>query len=216
MDFAGAYSWPNLSFILQGFGMTLLVAALSILFSFVLGTLLGILRYTRVPLLNRLLAVIIDLIRNLPLLLIIYFMYIVLPQLGLKLPPFWAAIAALTLFEGAMISEIVRGGLTSVDRGQIEAARSSGLGYAQTMRHIILPQALRRMAPPLVSQFISLLKDTSLAIIISLPEIMHNVQILQGHSPNYVIPALILAALLYFVVNYTLSVIARRLEARKI
>ncbi|MGN7359602.1 amino acid ABC transporter permease [Paenibacillus sp. SAF-054] len=216
MDFAGAYSWPNLSFILQGFGMTLLVAALSILFSFVLGTLLGILRYTRVPLLNRLLAVIIDLIRNLPLLLIIYFMYIVLPQLGLKLPPFWAAIAALTLFEGAMISEIVRGGLTSVDRGQIEAARSSGLGYAQTMRYIILPQALRRMAPPLVSQFISLLKDTSLAIIISLPEIMHNVQILQGHSPNYVIPALILAALLYFAVNYTLSIIARRLEARKI
>lgn len=216
MDFAGAYSWPNLSFILQGFGMTLLVAALSILFSFVLGTLLGILRYTRVPLLNRLLAVIIDLIRNLPLLLIIYFMYIVLPQLGLKLPPFWAAIAALTLFEGAMISEIVRGGLTSVDRGQIEAARSSGLGYVQTMRHIILPQALRRMAPPLVSQFISLLKDTSLAIIISLPEIMHNVQILQGHSPNYVIPALILAALLYFAVNYTLSIIARRLEARKI
>lgn len=216
MDFAGAYSWPNLSFILQGFGMTLLVAALSILFSFVLGTLLGILRYTRVPLLNRLLAVIIDLIRNLPLLLIIYFMYIVLPQLGLKLPPFWAAIAALTLFEGAMISEIVRGGLTSVDRGQIEAARSSGLGYIQTMRHIILPQALRRMAPPLVSQFISLLKDTSLAIIISLPEIMHNVQILQGHSPNYVIPALILAALLYFAVNYTLSIIARRLEARKI
>ncbi|MED5019998.1 amino acid ABC transporter permease [Paenibacillus chibensis] len=216
MDFAGAYSWPNLSFILQGFGMTLLVAALSILFSFVLGTLLGILRYTRVPLLNRLLAVIIDLIRNLPLLLIIYFMYIVLPQLGLKLPPFWAAIAALTLFEGAMISEIVRGGLTSVDRGQIEAARSSGLGYVQTMRHIILPQALRRMAPPLVSQFISLLKDTSLAIIISLPEIMHNVQILQGHSPNYVIPALLLAALLYFAVNFTLSIIARRLEARKI
>lgn len=216
MDFAGAYSWPNLSFILQGFGMTLLVAALSILFSFVLGTLLGILRYTRVPLLNPLLAVIIDLIRNLPLLLIIYFIYIVLPQLGLKLPPFGAAIAALTLFEGAMISEIVRGGLTSVDRGQIEAARSSGLGYVQTMRHIILPQALRRMAPPLVSQFISLLKDTSLAIIISLPEIMHNVQILQGHSPNYVIPALILAALLYFAVNYTLSIIARRLEARKI
>jgi len=216
MDFAGAYSWPNLSFILQGFGMTLLVAALAILFSFILGNILGILRYARILVLSRLLAIMIDLIRNLPLLLIIFFSYIVLPQLGIKLTPFWAAIAGLTLFEGAMISEIVRSGLASVDRGQIEAARSSGLGYIQTMRHIILPQALRRMMPPLVSQFISLLKDTSLAIVISLPEIMHNVQILQGHSPNYIIPALILAALLYFAVNYTLSIIARRLEARRI
>lgn len=216
MDFAGAYSWPNLSFILQGFGMTLLVAVLSILFSFILGTILGIIRYARIPVLSRLLAILIDLLRNLPLLLIIYFAYIVLPNLGIKMTPFWAAITALTLFEGAMISEIVRGGLASIDRGQIEASRSSGLSYVQTMHHIILPQALRRMVPPLVSQFISLLKDTSLAIIISLPEIMHNVQILQGHSPNYVIPALLLASLLYFTVNYTLSIISRRQEAKEI
>ncbi|BFH59902.1 amino acid ABC transporter permease [Paenibacillus azoreducens] len=216
MDFAGAYSWPNLSFILQGFGMTLLVAVLSILFSFILGTILGIIRYARIPALSRLLAILIDLLRNLPLLLIIYFAYIVLPNLGIKMTPFWAAITALTLFEGAMISEIVRGGLASIDRGQIEASRSSGLSYIQTMHHIILPQALRRMVPPLVSQFISLLKDTSLAIIISLPEIMHNVQILQGHSPNYVIPALLLASLLYFTVNYTLSIISRRQEAKEI
>jgi putative glutamine transport system permease protein len=216
MDFAGAYSWPNLSFILQGFGMTLLVAVLSILFSFILGTILGIIRYARIPVLSRLLAILIDLLRNLPLLLIIYFAYIVLPNLGIKMTPFWAAITALSLFEGAMISEIVRGGLASIDRGQIEASRSSGLSYVQTMHHIILPQALRRMVPPLVSQFISLLKDTSLAIIISLPEIMHNVQILQGHSPNYVIPALLLASLLYFTVNYTLSIISRRQEAKEI
>lgn len=216
MDFAGAYSWPNLSFILQGFGITLLVAAVSIAFSFVLGTILGIFRYARIPFLTRLLAVIIDLIRNLPLLLIIFFIYIALPQIGIGLSPFWSAIAGLTLFEGAMISEIVRSGLTSVDRGQIEAARSSGLGYIQTLRHITLPQALRRMMPPLVSQFISLLKDTSLAIIISLPEIMHNVQILQGHSVKYIIPALLLAALLFFAVNYTLSIIARKLEARRV
>ncbi|MDR9852298.1 amino acid ABC transporter permease [Paenibacillus sp. VCA1] len=214
MDFAGAYSWPNLSFILQGFGVTLLVAALSILFSFVLGTLLGAIRYARIPILYRILAVIIDLIRNLPLLLIIYFIYIVLPLVGVKLPLLWAAISALTIFEGAMISEIVRGGLNSVDRGQIEAARSSGLSYLQTMRFIILPLALRRMVPPIVSQFISLLKDTSLCVIILLPEMMHNIQILQGHSPNYVIPSLLLAAVLYFAVNYTLSIIARRLEAK--
>lgn len=214
MDFEGAYSWLNLSFILQGFGVTLLVAALSILFSFVLGTILGAIRYARIPVLYQFLAVITDLMRNLPLLLLIYFIYIVLPVMGIRLSLFWASIAALTVFEGAMISEIVRGGLNSVDRGQIEAARSSGLGYMQTMRYIILPLALRRMVPPIVSQFISLLKDTSLCVIILLPEMMHNIQILQGHSPNYVIPSLLLAAVLYFAVNYTLSIIARRLEAK--
>ncbi|KAF9138012.1 hypothetical protein BGX30_009685 [Mortierella sp. GBA39] len=214
MDFIGAYSLPNVKFLLEGFLVTIEVAVLSIVFSFVLGTVLGTLRYAKIPVLSRIVAAIVDIIRNLPLLLIIFFMYIVLPQLGIKMSPFWATVVGLTLFEGAMISEIVRGGLNSVDRGQIEAARSSGLIYMQTLRHIILPQALRRMVPPLVSQFISLLKDTSLAVIISLPELMHNVQILQGHSPNYVIPALIFAAALYFIVNYILSIIARRLEAK--
>jgi putative glutamine transport system permease protein len=214
MDFIGAYSLPNVKFLLEGFLVTIEVAVLSIVFSFVLGTVLGTLRYAKIPVLSRIVAAIVDIIRNLPLLLIIFFMYIVLPQLGIKMSPFWATVVGLTLFEGAMISEIVRGGLNSVDRGQIEAARSSGLSYMQTLQHIILPQALRRMIPPLVSQFISLLKDTSLAVIISLPELMHNVQILQGHSPNYVIPALIFAAAMYFIVNYILSIIARRLEAK--
>jgi putative glutamine transport system permease protein len=127
---------------------------------------------------------------------------------------FWSTVVGLSLFEGAMIAEIVRSGLKSIERGQVEAARSSGLSYMQTLGGIIMPQALRRMSPPMVSQFISLLKDTSLAIIISLPELMHNVQILGGQSFDYVIPALLLAAVLYFVINYTLSIVARRLEAR--
>ncbi|CAH1213440.1 MULTISPECIES: amino acid ABC transporter permease [Paenibacillus] len=214
MDFAGAYAWPNLRFLLQGFLVTLQVAGLSIVFSFVLGTVFGTIRYMRVPVLSQLAAVIVDIIRNLPLLLIIFFIHIVLPQLGIKLPVFWSTVVGLSLFEGAMIAEIVRSGLNSIERGQIEAARSSGLSYMQTLGSIIMPQALRRMSPPMVSQFISLLKDTSLAIIISLPELMRNVQILGGQSFNYVIPALLLATALYFIINYTLSIVARRLEAR--
>jgi aspartate/glutamate/glutamine transport system permease protein len=216
MDFSGAYSSHNLTFILEGFLVTLEVAFLSILFSFVIGTAAGILRYTGMPVVARLTALLVDIIRNLPLLLIIFSIKMVLPQLGIKLSVFWAAVAGLTIFEGAMIAEIVRSGLKSIDKGQIEAARSSGLSYVQTLWHIILPQGLRRMSPPLVSQFISLLKDTSLAVIISLPELMHNVQIVGGHNFNYVIPALMLAALLYFGVNYTLSIVARRLEARTV
>lgn len=114
-----------------------------------------------------------------------------------------------------MIAEIVRSGLSSVDKGHVEAARASGLSYMQTLRHIILPLGLRRMSPPMVSQFIALIKDTSLAVIISLPELMRNVQVLSGSSFAYVIPALIFASLLYFTVNYSLSLVAKRLEARQ-
>ncbi|WP_438447234.1 amino acid ABC transporter permease [Gorillibacterium sp. sgz5001074] len=214
MDFSGAYASDNLRFILEGFLVTLEVAFLSIVFSFILGTAAGVLRYTRIPAVSQATGLLVDIIRNLPLLLIIFSIKMVLPQLGVKLSVFWSAVAGLSLFEGAMVAEIVRSGLKSIDRGQIEAARSSGLSYLQTLWHILLPQGLRRMSPPMVSQFISLLKDTSLAVIISLPELMHNVQIVGGHNFNYVIPALILAALLYFGINYTLSIVARRLEAR--
>jgi aspartate/glutamate/glutamine transport system permease protein len=216
MDFIGAYSGPNLSFVMEGFWTTVWISAIAIVLSFVLGLILGVLRYTRIPVVYHIVAFIVDTIRNLPLLLLIFFAYIVLPQLGIKLGIYWSAILALTIFEGAMISEIVRGGLTSINKGQIEAARSSGLSYVQTLWHITLPQALRRMSPPMVSQFISLLKDTSLAVIISLPELMHNVQIVSGHNFNYAVPMLLLAAVLYFTVNYMLSIVARRMEAKHV
>lgn len=216
MDFIGAYSADNLPFIFEGFWTTVWVAVVAICLSFVLGLVLGVLRYTRIPGVYHVVAFVVDTIRNLPLLLLIFFAYMVLPQLGIKLGIYWSAILALTVFEGAMISEIVRGGLTSINKGQIEAARSSGLSYIQALWHITLPQALRRMSPPMVSQFISLLKDTSLAVIISLPELMHNVQIVSGHKFSYAVPMLLLAAVLYFTVNYMLSIAARRLEAKHV
>ncbi|WP_166242724.1 amino acid ABC transporter permease [Paenibacillus turpanensis] len=216
MDFLGAYSPDNLSFIMEGFGVTLRVAFLSILFSFILGTIIGVVRYAKLPVLSPVLALFVEIIRNLPLLLIIFFTKFALPQVGIKLSIEWAAIMALTVFEGAMIAEIVRGGLNSIEKGQIEASRSSGMTYTQTLWNILLPQALRRMSPPMVSQFISLLKDTSLAIVISLPELMHHVQIVGGQQFSFVVPLLLLAALLYFTVNYILSIIARRLEARRV
>ncbi|GIO99309.1 glutamine ABC transporter permease [Paenibacillus lautus] len=216
MDFIGAYSWPNLRYLLQGFWITVQVAGLSIVFSFIIGTVLGTVRYTKTPFLSRTTAFLVDIIRNLPLLLIIFFIGMVLPQTGIRIPTFWAAVVGLSIFEGAMIAEIVRSGLVSVDKGQIEAARASGLSYMQTLQHVILPLALRRMSPPMVSQFISLIKDTSLAVIISLPELMRNVQILSGSSYDYVIPALVFASLLYFTLNYLLSIIAKQLEAKQI
>ncbi|MBO1579866.1 MULTISPECIES: amino acid ABC transporter permease [Bacillus] len=214
MDFRGAYTGDHILFLLKGLLVTLEIAVIAILLSFIIGSVVGTLRYTKIPVVSQLLAFIVEIIRNLPLLLIIFFTYFALPEAGLKLEITTAAIVALTIFEAAMISEIVRSGLLSIEKGQIEAARASGLSYVQTLWHIVLPQALRRMVPPLVSQFISLLKDTSLAVVISLPELMHNAQIINGQNVNYMIPTLLLVACMYFVVNYSLSLVSRKLESR--
>ncbi|BBU38022.1 MAG: glutamine ABC transporter permease [Bacillaceae bacterium] len=216
MDFIGAYSPSHIIFLLKGFSVTLLVAFISITLSFIFGIMIGVLRYTKVPVISHLLAVWVETIRNLPLLLIIFFTFFALPEIGLKLDKMAAAILALVVFESTMLSEIVRSGLNSIEKGQIEAARSSGLNYLQTLWYIILPQALRRMVPPIVSQFISLLKDTSFAVVISLPELMNHAQIINGKNINYVIPIFILVALMYFTVNYLLSLVSRRLENKYI
>ncbi len=214
MDFKGAITGDHILFLLKGLLITLEVALVAIVLSFIIGSVIGILRYMKIPVVSQILGILVEVVRNLPLLLIIFFTYFALPEAGLKLEIITAAIVALTIFEAAMISEIVRSGLLSIEKGQVEAARSSGLTYVQALWHIILPQALRRMVPPLVSQFISLLKDTSLAVVISLPELMHNVQIISGQNVNYMIPTFIVVACMYFIVNYSLSILSRRLELR--
>ncbi|KMY50363.1 amino acid ABC transporter permease [Peribacillus loiseleuriae] len=215
MDFIDAYSADNLTFLLNGFWLTLKMALIAIILSFILGGFVGTLRFAKIPVLSQILAMIVEIIRNLPLLLIIFFTFFALPEIGIKFKEVPAAIIALTIFEAAMISEIIRSGLTSIDKGQMEAARSSGLSYFQALWHIILPQALRRMVPPTVSQFISLLKDTSLAVVISVPELTHHAQIVYGQKSTYLVPILLFVALMYFVVNYTLSVLSRRLEVKR-
>ncbi|MBD8500806.1 amino acid ABC transporter permease [Paenibacillus arenosi] len=214
MDFIGAYSYDNVMYLLQGLGVSIAVAAAAIVLSFILACLLAIIRYARIPVLSPIIAVCVETIRNLPLLLIIFFVYFALPEVGIKMSVFTSAIVALTIFEAAMISEIVRAGLLSIDKGQIEAARSSGLSYIQTLRFISLPQALRRMVPPIVGQFISLIKDTSLTVIISLPELMHSAKVVSGQNFNYVVPIYLLAAVFYFIINFTISSVAKRIEVR--
>ena len=214
MDFIGAYSPDHLTFLLKGFWVTIKIAAISIFFSFIIGGLIGTLRYAKVPVVSQVLAVLVELIRNLPLLLIIFFVYFALPEIGIKFSIEWSAIIALTVFESAMVSEIIRSGLNSVHKGQIEAGRSSGLSYIQTLWHIVLPQGLRRMVPPIVSQFISLLKDTSLAVVIALPDLMHNAQVINAQSNKYIVPIFLLVAVMYFIVNYILSILAKRLELK--
>lgn len=214
MDIAGALTADHIKFLFKGFLVTLEVAAIAIVLSFIIAVVIGTIRYMKIPVLSQILGAIVEVIRNLPLLLIIFFTFFALPEIGIQMTIMGAAITALTIFEAAMISEIVRSGLNSVEKGQIEAGRSSGLNYMQTLWHIVLPQGLRRMVPPMVSQFISLLKDTSLAVVIALPELMHNAQVINAQNVNYIIPVFVFVALMYWVVNFTLSKVAKRLELK--
>jgi putative glutamine transport system permease protein len=214
VDLQHTFAPATLRSLMEGLLVTLEVAASAIVLSFVIGIVLGILRYTKLPVLSQLAVLYIEVMRNLPLLLIIFFGYFGLRDMGIDLPVTMAAIAGLTVFTSALIAEIVRSGLNSVERGQIEAARAQGFTYVQTLWYIILPQALKRMIPPLVSQFITLVKDTSLAVVISLQEIMHNAQIVYNKYVNATIPLLVLVAFIYFTINYSLSRMSRYLEKR--
>jgi len=210
-----AFSWVNMRFLLDGLWVTIQVSIVSIVFSMILGGIAGTVRYSNVPVLSKVVGIIVDIIRNLPLLLIIFFTYFALPQIGIKLNIFWAAVAALTIFESAMLSEIFRAGLNAVPIGQTEAGMSSGLTYVQTLIIIVLPQAIKSMLPAILSQLISLIKDTSLAVIISLPELTHNAKIIYGQNTNYVIPMFIAMTAMYFVVCYLLSLVSNLLETSK-
>ena len=214
-NFIAAYSPDNLRYLFGGLGITILVSVVSIIGSFINGSILGVIRYVKIKYLSAIVGFIIDVIRNLPLILILFFTYFGLPNLGVKPDVIPAAILAMTIFESTMLAEIVRSGIQAVDPGQMEGARANGLTYWQALWYIVLPQALVKMIPALVSQFISLVKDTSLATIILLPEMLFRSQIIYGQNTNYIIPMFVAIAVMYFIVCYLLSVLARYLEKRQ-
>ena len=214
-NFIAAYSPDNLRYLFGGLGITILVSVASIIGSFIIGAILGVIRYVKIKYFSAIVGFVIDVIRNLPLILILFFIYFGLPNLGVKPEVIPAAILAMTIFESAMLAEIVRSGIQAVDPGQMEGARANGLTYWQGLWHIVLPQTMVKMIPAIVSQFISLVKDTSLATIILLPEMLYRSQIIYGQNTNYIIPMFVAIALLYFIVCYALSVLARYLEKRQ-
>ena len=125
-----------------------------------------------------------------------------------------SVILALALYNSAVVAEVMRAGILSISKGIIEASRALGMGYLQTMRHVAVPMALRRMSPGLVSQLITLFKDTSLAYLVSVEELLRRGKILY-ESPvygNHIIEVLTVVALFYFIPNYLLSLYAARLE----
>ena len=157
----------------------------------------------------------IELIRGNPLIMVIFWIYFFIPILtGAFLNVFWSATIALTVFTGAYLAEIVRSGIQNIPAGQFEAAMSTGMTYLQTMRKIILPQALKQMLPAIVGQFIAIFKDSSLAFVIGVLELTFVAQGLNNRLMIYPFEIYTTVAALYFICCYMMSIVARRLERK--
>ena len=199
-------------FLLQGALVTIKVTVLAEVLSLLLGLLCALVRVSNLGVLKIPVIFYVDLFRATPLLVQIIIIFYALPDLGITLGRYEAAIIALTLHNGAYVSEIMRAGIESIHRGQMEAARSLGLTYMQAMRKVILPQALRRVIPPLMNSFIDLLKATSLVSVIGFVELLKQGRQLQNWLANST--PLVMAALLYFVMIYPMIRLVARLEKR--
>lgn len=195
-------------------GRTLLISAWSIVGGTLLGVGVGLLRVMPSRAGRAFAGAYVEIMRNIPLMLILYLVYFGLGAF-FQVPPLWAGVISLSVFEAAYVGEILRGGVESIERGQSEAAFALGLNWQQTMRHVILPQTYRRILPPLTGQFVSLIKDSSLASLVSYQELM-----LAGRQVNSAIfrpfEVFLTIGLLYFILCFGLSRYSRHLEKRLI
>jgi polar amino acid transport system permease protein len=207
--------------ILQGFlgigpfvGGTLRLAIPAIILGFILGIFIGLARLARSRWINIPATIYVETFRGVPLVMVIFWFWFIIPVLvGKSLPEYFVALTAFVVFEAAYLGEIVRAGIQSVPRGQVEAATATGLPQAQTMRHVILPQALRNMIPALVTQFIVLFKDTSLASIIGYVDLTKAAQIVNNREIRP-FELYLFIAIIYWLCSYAMSRYARTLERR--
>jgi glutamate transport system permease protein len=198
----------------RGLLNTLQAASVSLVAATFFGMILALGRLSRLLVIRTAARAYVEFFRGFPLILLIVFSFFTLPRLGIELTRFWSVCVALILYNSAVLGEIFRAGILSLDRGQTEAASAIGLRRGQSMRLVILPQSIRRMTPTIVSQFVTLLKDTSLAFVVGYEELLRTGQI-AGEFYQNGLQSLIAVTVIFLVVNFTLSRIARRLELRQ-
>jgi polar amino acid transport system permease protein len=203
----------SLPFLWQGLLVTLHVSALVVVISLGCGVLLGIglsfgSRWIAWPV-----RIYSDVIRGLPLLVLIFSIYYMLPLTGWNVSNFWAAVTALAAFQTAHVIEVTRGAVQSIPPGQHEAGKAIGLTFAQRMLYVVFPQALRRFLPPWINTVVATVQGSALVSLVGIVDLMLSIQQVIGRTFKPM-PMYVLGALIYFVINYALSLTSRTLEAR--
>jgi polar amino acid transport system permease protein len=209
-SFLWAYRW----LILAGLGVTIAYTVGTILLGLLIGLVTGLLRLSRNPMITAPLVAYVEIFRCTPLLVQIVWFYYALPVvLGIDIPAHVAAVLVLSLYTGAFYAEIIRGGVNSIERGQWDAARAIGMRRRQVMRHVILPQAVKRMIPPFMNQSIIQLKNTSLVSTIAVADLLYQGTIITAATYRP-LEVYTMVAIIYFLVLFPLTLAAQQVERR--
>ena len=196
--------WTTWRFLGQGLLGTISVALTAGAIALVLGLLLMLGRTSGIRPLSALCRVVTDFFRGVPSLLLIYFFFFVPAQLGLKMPSFWMLTLPVALAASGVLAEVFRAGVNAVSKGQVEAALSIGLSPAKTMRRIVLPQAVRYVIPSLIAQLVVVVKDTTVAYVVSFPDLMQNARVLIT-SYDALVSMYLVIAVIYILINFAIN-----------
>jgi polar amino acid transport system permease protein len=213
MEFYLQRLFESFPFFLKGLWMTVAVSGLGLIFSTILGFMLGILRASNKKLLTWPIGAYVFVIRGTPFVVQIFIIFFILPEWGIQLDAFPAAVLALSILGTAFICEIVAGGIRAVDKGQWEAGTAAGLSIIQQLRFVVLPQAMQTILPPLVGQYVLLIKDSSVVSVIGVVELTRVGWMTVVRIPEGLI-VFSLVGILYFVISYPLIRVSNSLERK--
>lgn len=198
---------------LEGFINTLIASVIALFFSLLIGTIMGMLQVSDNKFIRSLANIYVEIFRNIPLLVIVMFFYVAVPMYFVSITGFWAGTIGLTIYTSSFIADNVRAGILTVSKGQMEAGLSQGLEESQVMRHIILPQAIRFVLPPLGNQAINLVKNSSILAMVAGLDLMYFGDFVAMETFN-TFDTYIIVGLMYLVITVPLSIATKRLEEK--
>ncbi|MEW7432850.1 ABC transporter permease subunit [Staphylococcus aureus] len=202
------------SFFLKGIKITILISLIGVALGSILGAFVALMKLSKIKIISWIASIYIEILRGTPMLVQVFIVFFgITAALGLDISAIVCGTIALVINSSAYIAEIIRAGINAVDKGQMEAARSLGLNYRQTMKSVIMPQAIKNILPALGNEFVTLIKESSIVSTIGVGEIMFNAQVVQGISFDPFTPLLVAAAL-YFVLTFVLTRIMNMIEGR--
>ncbi|MBK1813088.1 amino acid ABC transporter permease [Clostridium sp. YIM B02505] len=200
-------------FYIEGAINTIIIAFFTVILGTVVGLFLSLMKLSKNKILKFIASTYIEIIRGTPILVQLYIIYYGLDYTGIRLPGMMAGILTLSINSGAYVAEIIRAGINAVDKGQTEASRSLGFTQGATMRYIVIPQALKNILPALGNEFVTIIKESSIVSVIGIAELMYKADTVRGNTFEPFTP-LIIAAVMYFVMTFTLSKLIGKFERR--